>query len=39
MAIPQEVLDYTHNRVELKIYKIQITLNFGSVNYSVVELC
>ena len=26
MAIPQEVLDYTHNRVELKIHKIQITL-------------
>ena len=26
MAIPQEVLDYIHNRVELKIHKIQITL-------------
>ena len=27
MAIPQEVLDYIHNRVELKIHKIRITLN------------
>ena len=26
MAIPQEVLDYIHNRVELKIHKIQIAL-------------
>ena len=26
MAIPQEVLDYINNRVELKIHKIQITL-------------
>ena len=29
MAIPQEVLDYMHNRVELKIHKIQITLLFA----------
>ena len=32
MAIPQEVLDYIHNRVELKIHKIQITL--GRLVYS-----
>ncbi len=29
MAIPQEILDYIHNRVELKIHKIQITLLLG----------
>ena len=29
MAILQEVLDYIHNRVELKIHKNQIALKFS----------